>query len=235
MSRGTAPGLSGSLPFGLVAPDGERAGGTPPQNLPPLTSEALAPLGELLADARVPKAGHNIKYDWLVLRRAGVELAGVSYDSMLASFVLDPGRRSHGIDELARERLSLAMRSYTELVGRGKAERPFAAVPLADAARYCAADSEIVLRLHDAFRPELEDHQLVRLLETIEMPLMPVLVDMESRGVCIDLTRLCEISRAFAGELAALERAIYHAAGTDFNINSTPQLRHVLFEKHQLP
>jgi len=154
---------------------------------------------------------------------------------MLASFVLDPGRRSHALDELARERLSLALGTYAELVGRGRAERPFAAVPLADAARYCAADSEIVLRLHDAFRPELEDHQLVRLLETIEMPLMPVLVDMESRGVCIDLTRLGEISRAFAGELASLERAIYHAAGTDFNINSTPQLRHVLFEKHQLP
>src|SRR5436853_505124 len=154
---------------------------------------------------------------------------------MLASFVLDPGRRSHALDELARERLSLALGTYAELVGRGRAERPFAAVPLADAARYCAADSEIVLRLHDAFRPELEDHQLVRLLETIEMPLMPVLVDMESRGVCIDLTRLGEISRAFAGELAALERAIYHAAGTDFNINSNAQLGHVLFEKHQLP
>jgi len=82
------------------------------------------------------------------------------------------------------------VRTYAELVGRGKGERPFAAVPLADAARYCAADSEIVLRLRDAFLPELEDHQLVRLLETIEMPLMPVLVDMESRGVCIDLTRL---------------------------------------------
>jgi len=125
--------------------------------------------------------------------------------------------------------------TYAELVGRGRAERPFAAVPLADAARYCATDSEIVLRLHAAFLPELEDHQLVRLLETIEMPLMPVLVDMESRGVCIDLARLAEISRTFAGELTALERAIYQAAGTDFNINSTPQLRHVLFEKHQLP
>src|SRR5437879_2789437 len=156
---------------------------TPP-SLATLTAVrvALAPLRELLADARVPKAGHNIKYDWLVLRRAGVELAGVSYDSMLASFVLDPGRRSHALDELARERLSLAMRTYAELVGRGKAERPFAAVPLADAARYCAADSEIVLRLHDAFRPELEDHQLVRLLETIELPLMPVLVAREARG-----------------------------------------------------
>src|SRR3989454_989720 len=235
MSLAVAPGRSWYLPFAHVAPDGELAGGTPPRNLPPLSSEALAPLRELLADPRVPKAGHNIKYDWLVLRRAGVELAGVSFDSMLASFVLDPGRRSHALDELARERLSLALGTYAELVGRGRAERPFAAVPLADAARYCAADSEIVLRLHDAFRPELADHQLVRLLETIEMPLMPVLVDMESRGVCIDLTRLGEISRAFAGELTALERAIYHAAGTDFNINSTPQLRHVLFEKHQLP
>src|SRR5206468_560562 len=83
---------------------GRPAGGTRPHNLPPLSSEALAPLRELLADPRVPKAGHNIKYDWLVLRRAGVELAGVSYDSMLASFVLDPGRRSHALDELARER-----------------------------------------------------------------------------------------------------------------------------------
>jgi len=235
MSLAVAPGRSWYLPFAHVAPDGELAGGTPPRNLPPLSSETLAPLRELLADPRVPKAGHNIKYDWLVLRRAGVELAGVAYDSMLASFVLDPGRRSHALDELARERLSLAVRTYAELAGRGKSERPFAAVPLADAAGYSATDSEIVLRLHDAFQPELEDHQLVRLLETIEMPLLPVLVDMESRGVCIDLTRLGEISRAFAGELTALERAIYHAAGTDFNINSTPQLRHVLFEKHQLP
>jgi len=235
MSLAAAPGRSWYLPFAHVAPDGELAGGSAPRNLPPLSSEALAPLRELLADSRVPKAGHDLKYDWLVLRRAGVELAGVSFDSMVASFVLDPGRRSHALDELARERLSLALGTYAELVGRGRAERPFAAVPLADAARYCAADSEIVLRLHDAFRPELEDHHLVRLLETIEMPLMPVLVDMESRGVCIDLTRLGEISRAFAGELTALERAIYRAAGTDFNINSTPQLRHVLFEKHQLP
>src|SRR5216110_3222067 len=93
----------------------------------------------------------------------------------------------------------------------------------------------MVLRLVAACRPELEDHQLVRLLDSIELPLFPYTTLFRSRGVCIDLTRLGEISRAFAGELAALERAIYHAAGTDFNINSTPQLRHVLFEKHQLP
>src|SRR5207237_6879533 len=142
---------------------GELAGGTAPRNLPSLTSAELAPLRELPGDARVPKARHNVKYDWLVLRRAGVELAGVAYDSMLASFVLDPGRRSHAIDELARERLSLAMRTYAELVGRGKAERPFAGVPLADAARYSAAETEIVLRVHDAFRTDLEAHPLAHL------------------------------------------------------------------------
>ena len=235
MSLAAAPGRSWYFPFAHVAAEGELAGGTAPRNLPSLTSAELAPLRELLGDARVPKAGHNLKYDWLVLRRAGVELAGVAYDSMLGSFVLDPGRRSHAIDELARERLSLAMRTYAELVGRGKAERPFAAVPVADAARYCAADSEMVLRLFAAFQPELEDHQLVRLLDSIELPLLPVLVDMEWRGVRIDVGRLGEISRGFTRELAQLEQAIYRAAGTEFNINSTPQLRHILFEKIQLP
>src|SRR5213076_2322570 len=207
MSLAVAPGRSWYFPFAHVAAEGELAGGTAPRNLPPLTSAELAPLRELLGDARVPKAGHNVKYDWLVLRRAGAALAGVASDSMLASFVLDPGRRSHAIDELARERLSLAMRTYPELVGRGKAERPFAAV--ADAARYCAADSEMVLRLVAAFRPELEDHQLVRLLDTIELTLLPVLVDMEWRGVRIGVARLSEISRTFAAELAALERTIH--------------------------
>src|SRR5207249_4602385 len=235
MSLAVAPGRSWYFPFAHVAAEGELAGGTAPRNLPSLTSAELAPLRELLGDARVPKAGHNVKYDWLVLRRAGVELAGVAYDSMLASFVLDPGRRSHAIDDLAQDRLSLVIRTYPELVGRGMALRSFAAVPLADAARYCAADTEIVLRLVAAFQPELEDHQLVRLLDTIELPLLPVLVDMEWRGVRIDVDRLSEISRTFAAELAALERTIHQAAGTDFNINSTPQLRHVLFEKHQLP
>ncbi|OLC68550.1 MAG: DNA polymerase I [Gemmatimonadetes bacterium 13_1_40CM_4_69_8] len=235
MSLAAAPGRSWYLPFAHVAPDGDLAGGTPPRNLPALASDALAPLRALLADAGVPKAGHNIKFAWLVLRRAGVELAGVAYDSMLASFVLDPGRRSHAIDDLARERLSLQMRTYADVAGRGRGERPFAAVPLADAACYCCGDSEMVLRLRAAFRPELEDHELLALLEQVEVPLIAVLVEMEWRGVLIDLERLGEISRQFAKELAELERAIYGAAGTEFNINSTPQLRHVLFEKHQLP
>src|SRR5256886_2486575 len=235
MPPAVAPGRSWYLPFAHVAPDGALAGGTPPRNLPPPASAALAPLRELLADDRVPKAGHNIKYAWLVLPGAGVALAGVGYDSMLASFLLDPGRPPHAIDELAREPLALELRPYVDVVGRGRAERPFEAVPVADAARYSCGDSEVVLRLREAFQPELEDHRLLELLETVEVPLISVLVEMEWRGVLVDLERLADISRQFARELAELERAIYRAAGTEFNINSTPQLRHVLFEKHQLP
>ncbi len=235
LSLAVAPGRSWYLPFAHLPPDGPLAGGEPPRNLPPLASDTLAPLRALLADPGVPKAGHNIKFDWLILRRAGAPLAGVTYDSMLASFVLDPGRRSHALDELARERLGIEMQTYRGLVGKGRAERPFAEVPLADAARYCCADSETVLQLETAFRPELEDHRLLPLLDTIEIPLVPVLVEMESTGVLIDRALLGEIGRAFAKELAALELEIYRAAGGDFNINSTPQLRSVLFDKLQLP
>ncbi len=235
LSLAVGPGRSWYLPFGHIAPAGELAGGTAPRNLPSLSSDALRPLRELFEDQRVPKAGHNIKYDWLVFRRAGVELAGVVYDSVLASFVLDPGRRSHTLDELARERLSLELRTHAELVGRGQEQQPFAVIPVPEAARYCCADSEMVLRLREAFQPELEDHRLLPLLEQIEVPLIRVLVGMEWHGVLIDLERLGEISRAFARELAELEHTIYRAAGTEFNINSTQQLRHILFEKHQLP
>jgi DNA polymerase-1 len=235
LSLAAAPDRSWYLPFGHRAPDGELAGGAPPANLPPLASAVMLPLRDLLADPGVTKAAHDVKYDWLVLRRAGVELGGVAYDSMLASFVLDPGRRSHALGDLARERFGVEMQTYAGLVGRGRAERPFAEIPVAAAARYCCADSEMVLRLRDAFAGELEDHRLLPLLETIELPLTSVLADMEWHGMLVDRALLAEIGRGLTKELAELERAIYQAAGREFNINSTPQLRTVLFEKLQLP
>jgi DNA polymerase-1 len=235
MSLAVSDTRSWYLPFAHVAPDGPLAGGVAPANLPPLESDALRPLRDLLADPGVPKAGHHLKYDWLVLRRSGVELAGVVYDSMLAAFVLDPGRRSFALDELARDRLNVRLRTYGDVAGRGRSEREFAAVPLDVAARYCCDDSQTVLRLREALATELEDHRLLPLLETVELPLVPVLVDMEWAGVPVDRARLGELSRAFAVELGDLERRLYAAAGTEFNLNSTPQLRTILFTKLQLP
>ncbi len=223
------------LPFGHRPPAGELAAPAPVTNLPPITDPALAPLVELLCDPAVPKAGHNLKYDWQVLRRAGVELAGAAYDSMLASFVLDPGRRSHGIDALALEHLGQQMRLYTDLTGKGKQQIPFAEVPVPVAAAYCGADSTTVLALHEFFAPSLRDHGLEQLLQTMEMPLVPVLVDMEWEGIAIDPAVFARISIELTRDLVALEAKIATAAGATLNLNSPKQLAALLFEKLQLP
>ncbi len=223
------------LPFGHRPRGGALAAPDPVRNLPPITDPACRAVAELLRDPAVPKAGHNIKYDWQVLRRAGVELAGVAYDSMLASFVLDPGRRSHAIDALSLEHLGRGMRSYTDLTGKGAAQIPFAEVAVADAAAYCGADSATVLALHAIFAPDLRAHALEPLLADLEMPLVPVLVDMEWDGIAIDRPLFDRLSREMGAELARLEERIHQAAGTTFNLNSPKQLGQVLYEQHALP
>ena len=141
------------LPFGHRPPGGELAAPAPVRNLPPILDPACAPIVELLRDPRVPKGAHHLKYDWQVLRRAGIEIQGAAYDSMLASFCLDSGRRSHAIDVLSLEHLGVPMRSYEDLTGKGKAQIPFAEVPIEVAAAYCGHDSATVLALRDFFAP----------------------------------------------------------------------------------
>ena len=236
ISFAVAPGRSWYLPFGHQARDGE-FDATPPRNLPSLASEALAPVRALLVDPTVRKAGHDIKAAWVAFARAGISLAGVAYDSMVASFVLDPGNRSHAINDLAREHLSVELPTTVSLLGKGKGgmERTYTQVPPAEAARVSAAQAEMVLRLEEAFRSDIESHHLKRLLDEIEIPLIPVLVDMEATGIVVDRALLGEMSRGFNKELIQLELDIYRAAGGEFNINSTPQLRTVLFERLKLP
>ncbi|HYL31482.1 MAG TPA: DNA polymerase I [Gemmatimonadales bacterium] len=223
------------FPFAHRPPAGELAAPAPVTNLPPLASAACAPLAELLADPAVPKAGHNVKFDWQVLRGAGVELRGLAYDSMLASFVLDPGRRSHAIDTLALEHLGQTMETYADVAGRGKKEVPFAELPVSRAAGYCGADSAAVLALHGFFAPRLRETALEPLLAEIELPLVAVLVDMEWAGIGIDRAVFERLSRELGADLGRLELEIARAAGTQLNLNSPKQLAVVLFEKHQLP
>jgi DNA polymerase-1 len=226
LALGAREGEAWYLPLGHAA-TGDLVLGDPPPNLPPLADPAMRVVRELLADPGVRKVGHEIKNDWLALRGAGVELAGVGDDVMLASFVLEPGRRSHGLDVLAAEHLNL------KLLGGRKA--PPASLTPSETADATGAAVDAVLRLRRHFRPQLARLALDRLLEQIELPLIPVLVDMEWRGIAVDVARLRELSIEFGQELRRLEGAIYQEAGTEFNINSTPQLRHVLFEKLQLP
>jgi DNA polymerase I len=235
LSLAASPDEVWYLPFGHRPSGGELAAPAPVKNLPPLTDFAAASVYALLTDPEVPKAGHNIKYDWQVLRKNGIELAGVTYDSMLASFVLDPGRRSHAIDTLCLEHLGRTLQTYRDLAGKGKSEVPFAEVAVQLAANYCGTDSATVLALHQFFAPMLKGMALEPLLRDIEMPLLEVLVDMEWEGITIDRAVFRRLSEELGGDLRRLEGEITRAAGTELNFNSPRQLASVLFEKHQLP
>ncbi|HVL16760.1 MAG TPA: 5'-3' exonuclease H3TH domain-containing protein, partial [Gemmatimonadales bacterium] len=179
LSLAASPGEVWYLPLAHRPVGGELAAPTSVRNLPPLSDPAMAPLRALLTDRSVPKAAHDIKYDWQVLRGVGIELDGVAYDTMLASFVLDPGRRSHAIDNLCLEHLGRAMKTYADVAGRGKTEVPFAEVAILAAAEYCGTDAGTVLSLHEFFAPSLREMAAEPLLREIEMPLVEVLVDME--------------------------------------------------------
>jgi DNA polymerase-1 len=222
------------LPFGHRPRGGELAAPTPVRNLPPINDVALAPLVALLEDPAVPKAGHNVKYDWQVLRRAGIELAGLAFDSMLASFVLDPGRRSHAIDTLCLEHFGRTLQTYADLTGKGKAQISYAEVAITAAASYCGADSGAVLALHDLFAPAIAEMAMAPLLRDIELPLVRVLTDMEWEGISIDRAVFARLNAELTGDLRRLEGEIAAVAGESLNLNSPRQLATILFEKQQL-
>lgn len=205
------------------------------RNLPPLSSAEMEPLRRLLEDPSVQKTAQNAKYDVLSLRCAGVKLAGLDFDTMLASYVLDPGRRSHGLDVLALEFLDHTMTSYTDLCGKGRAAIPFDECPIEAARDYSCEDADMTLRLRRVFEPQLESHELMRLLSSVEIPLVDVLAEMEWTGIAIDLPWFASLKQRFQAERKAVEKQIYEAAGTEFNINSNPQLREILFGKLNLP
>jgi DNA polymerase-1 len=205
------------------------------RNLPPLSSPEMQPLRDLLADPAVRKTAQNAKYDVLVLRSMGVELAGLDFDTMLASYVLDPGRRSHGLDVLALEFLDHTMTSYTDLCGKGRSAIPFDECPVEAARDYACEDVDMALRLRRIFEPQLDSYELTKLFDGVEIPLVEVLAEMEWTGIAIDLPLFSSLKQRFQAEREAVEKQIYAAAGTEFNINSNPQLREIMFVKLNLP
>ena len=224
------------LPFDHRPAGGELAAPAPVVNLPPISSDACAALRALLEDPSVPKAGHNLKYDVQVMRRAGVTVRGLAVDTMLESFVLDSARRSHAVDTLAFDHLGVVMTTYGQVAGKGKAQIPFAEVAVSAAAAYCGADSAMVLALHERFAPQLHALPVVEaLLRDVEMPLIDVLAEMEWTGIRIDAALFRKLGQALNEDLATLESKIGAVAGESLNINSPKQLAVVLFEKQGLP
>ncbi len=209
---------------GYYIPVGHRSGAQLP------LEQVVAALRKPLTDARIPKAGHNLKYDFIVLGRHGLRVAPLAFDTMLAEWLLDPNSRSLGLKNLAAARLGLEMTRIEDLIGSGKKQISMAEVPIAEAAPYAAADAEVVIRLKPLLERELSRFpKLPPLLSEMEMPLVPVLADMEMAGIALDKDFFVAFAAQLNERLEAIEQDIYAAVGKTFNINSTQQLSDVLF------
>jgi len=213
-------------------PCGHRYLGAPAQMA---CADVLTTLKPILENPTIGKIGQNIKYDWMVLSRHGVDLQGVRFDTMVASYLLNPSKRSHSLDQIAMDFLGHKTITYAEVVGKGSKKAGFEAVPVEQAIPYAAEDADITLMAYEALRPQLEELGLMDLFDAIEMPLVPVLLRMEMAGIAVDQDRLRELSKSFASQLETLETSIHALAGEPFNIKSSQQLGRILFEKLALP
>ncbi len=194
-------------------------------------THALSLLKPVLEDPRIRKIGQNIKYDLLVLSHYGIAVKGLSFDTMIASYLLNPGKPSHGLDAIALEYLDYKTMTYADVTGTGKKQIAFSEVDISTATRYSGEDTDVSLRLKQMLAPMLEKQNLETLFRDIEMPLMEVLADMERVGVKIDANFLKTMSNRLEKDIAGIEKTIYELAGTEFNINSSKQLADILFGK----
>jgi DNA polymerase-1 len=204
-----------------------------PDQLPLKT--VLEVLGPVLENPGIRKIGQNIKYDWIVLDRHGVHLAGVAADTMLASYLINPAKRTHGLDQMALDLLGHRMITFQEVAGKGKTAVTFDRVPLDKATDYAAEDADITLAAWRMLSPKLSEAGLSELFDQVEMPLVPVLMRMEQTGIEVDSDRLRTLSNTFSKQIQEIESRIYDLAGEPFNINSSQQLGSILFEKLELP
>jgi len=193
-------------------------------------------LGPIFADPAIGKCGQNLKYDIGVLRTAGMEVCGLDFDSLIASFVLDSSRRSHSLDALAADLLNHRMIPVTDLIGKGKSTVSMDQIDIRRVADYAGEDADMTWRLCERFRRQLERFPaLGKLFYETELPLVEVLAEMEYNGVALDTELLAGMSNMMADRLAELTRQIRRLAKRDFNIDSTKQLAEVLFDHLKLP
>ncbi len=194
--------------------------------------EALRPA---MTDPGVPKIAHNMKYDYIMLARYGIRVHPIGFDTMIAEWLRDPGSRNLGLKKLAWVRLDSEMTEIKDLIGSGKKQITMAQVPIARAAAYAADDAEVVLRLLPLLEADVREVHAEKLLREIELPLVPVLADMEMAGIGLDVDFLRGMSDELATRLAELETNVFGAVGEPFNLNSTQQLSDALFNKLQIP
>ncbi len=193
--------------------------------------EVKSLLKDLLEDTRCKLIGHNFKYDYKVLSRWGVDVRNMSFDTMIAAWLLDTTATSYGMDNLAEKHLGYKTIHYSDVVQKGKL---FSDVELEPASEYAAEDADVTLRFYEVFAPKLKEIGLISLFSDVEMPLVRILGRMELRGIRLLDTRLHEYSREMTKELKEIEKEIFSEVGYEFNISSTKQLQEVLFVERKL-
>ncbi|MGQ9617878.1 MAG: DNA polymerase I [Candidatus Aminicenantia bacterium] len=196
--------------------------------------KALKIIKDILEDDSIGKVGHNIKFDYIVFKENGIKIKNIVDDSMILSYLLDPNRRSHSLDELAMDYLSYKTTSFKELTeqeGKGTLDL----IDINKVASYSCEDADVALILADKLREKIREEGLEKVYREIEIPLIEVLADMEIWGVKIDTEYISEFSRFLEKELSELAIKIYKTAGLEFNINSPKQVAEILFEKLNLP
>jgi len=191
-------------------------------------------LKPLFEDPAILKIAQNVKYDFEILMRQGIRLHPFD-DTMLLSYALDAGLHGHGMDALSKEHLNHAPIPFSEIAGKGKAQKTFDQIPVDEATRYAAEDADVTLRLHKLLKPRLPADQLTTVYETLERPLVAILADMEMAGIKVDRQVLSRLSGDFAQRMLALENEAYELAGEKFNLASPKQLGEILFEKLSIP
>ena len=205
--------------------------GAPPQLS---VKEALARLKPALEDPRLPKVGQHCKYEMILFARNGITMRPVAFDSMIASYLIDPGRRQHNLDVLALDYLNHRTILYKEVAGTGKKQVTLDQVEIEHVARYAGEDADIALRLKETLEPKLAQLGLDDLFHELEMPLSDVLAEMEMAGVKVDRALLATMSAELATTMQSLEAEIHELAGGPFNINSPRQLADILFTRLKL-
>ena len=205
------------------------------------TGEPQLPLAQVikaltpsLTNQSIPKAGHNLKYDVIVLEQHGLKVAPQSFDTMLAEWLIDPASHNLGLKDMAGTYLNISMTHIEELIGSGKNQITMNLVPVAKVAPYAAADAEVTLRLVPILADKMKAHNCQKVFNEIEMPLLPVLVQMERTGISLDRAFFEKFSREMGQRLHEIETQVYQAVGYPFNLNSTQQLSKVLFDTLKL-
>ncbi len=217
---------------GVYIPVGHENKGDMDQPDKKMVLDCLRPI---LENPAIKKVGQNIKYDLIVLQKCGIRIQGIAFDTMIASHLLNPTHRGHSLDRIAMTLLGHKTIPYEAVTGKGKNQIGFQEVAIKDAVDYACEDADITFRAFTILKESIKKNNLATLMETIEIPLIDVLVDMEMQGIKVDTDKLTQLSKNFEMEMDLIKEAIFSLAGESFNINSSQQLGAILFDKLKLP